>query len=138
MKWVLQIAILLWSVAYALPTRAQAPFSCSPSFEARQQRGGLDPELSTWIVQTARRFAKEHASTVWQKHSDFLCVDLNCISDEEIVARVGKRCAAEPRQTLEQAAKHVGFLEELHEACEHGYIKVKPLSGSSSANSPAC
>ena len=140
MKWALQIALLLWSVVCALPTHAQAPFSCNPSFEARQQRGGLDPELRTWIALTARRFAKERAKTFWQRwpRSDYLCIDLNCISDEEIVARVGKRCTAKPGQTLEQAAKEVSFFEELHEACGHGLIKIEPISGFASSGFAPC
>jgi hypothetical protein len=140
MKLVLQIAILLWLIVCAPPTHAQAPFSCDPSFEARQQRGGLDPELTTWIALTARRFAKERAETFWQKwsRSDYLCIDLNCISDEEIAARVGKRCTAEPGQTLEQAAKEVSFYEAIHEACEHGLIKIKPISGLASSGFAPC
>jgi hypothetical protein len=88
----------------------------------------------------ARRFAKEHADTVWQKHphTDFPCIDLSCISDDEIVARVGKRCSATPRQTLEQAAGEVGYFEELHEACENGYIKIVPLAGFAASGLAPC
>jgi hypothetical protein len=135
MKRVLHIAALLWSTVCALPTHAQAPFSCNSSFEARQQAGGLEQELRTWIALTARRFAMERANTFWQTYSrtEYVCIDLNCLSDEEIVARVGKRCTVKPEQTLEQAAEEVGFFEEIHEACEHGLIKVKRLSPSAVA-----
>src|ERR1700722_9458000 len=98
MKRVLLLSMIFSSIACGTTSRAQAPFSCDQLLGIRRQPGTLGPELSAWIVLTTRRFAHEEARTLWEKvpPKNFPCADLNCIKDEEIVAR-GPRVYAETR-----------------------------------------
>jgi hypothetical protein len=97
-------ALLLAPVA-----RSQAPFSCDPAFEERLHGGLVDRELRGWIADTARRFAKVRAELFWQHlpHDQYPCVDLSCLSDDQVVTAVARQCTARPRETLDQAAQEI-------------------------------
>jgi hypothetical protein len=105
------LPIAAFFVLLAPVTQAQAPFSCDPAFEARFQSGIMDSELRTWIADTARRFAKTRATLFWQHlpREQYPCVDLSCLSDEQVVAEVAKQCTADPRATLEHAAQNISL-----------------------------
>ena len=100
------VVLLLASMA-----RAQAPFSCDPAFEDRFRNGVIDSELRSWIVDTARRFAKTRSETFWQHlpRDLYPCVDLSCLSDEQVVAEVARQCTVDPRATLEHAAQNISL-----------------------------
>jgi hypothetical protein len=102
-------AVVLWLAPAA---QAQAPFSCDPGFEDRFRSGLIEPELRSWIADTARRFAKTRAALFWQHlpRELYRCADLSCLSDEQIVAQVARQCTAEPHATLERAVDDVNSL----------------------------
>jgi hypothetical protein len=91
-------------LAFTAPAEGGAAFSCDPTFEARAQSGGLDPEIKTWIVDTARRFYRDRSRDFPDKMRD-ACAELGCVSDEDIVTKVAKQCARAPAQTLELAVQ---------------------------------
>jgi hypothetical protein len=102
-------SIMAISFACGPVGRAQAPFSCDQAFGSRLQGEALAPELRAWIVFTARRFVRDSARSLREKHlasDDFCIFDLSCVSDEEIVAFVRRRCAWSPAETLENAIQH--------------------------------
>lgn len=90
--------------AFTPSAEAGAAFSCDPAFEARAQSGGLDPELKTWIVDTARRFYQDR-SRDFEAAMREACAKLSCVSDEDIVTKVAKQCTRAPSQTLELAVQ---------------------------------
>ncbi|HEY6259192.1 MAG TPA: hypothetical protein VIY51_25725, partial [Xanthobacteraceae bacterium] len=79
------IAVAAAVLASAAPAEAGAPFSCDPAFETRAQGGGLDPELKTWIVDTARRFYRDRSRNVALLRG--VCAELGCVSAADIVAK---------------------------------------------------
>jgi hypothetical protein len=100
----LLIATGVAALAFARSAEAGAPFSCDPMFEARAQSGGLDPELKTWIVDTARRFYQDRSSD-FPPGMRAACAQLGCVSEEDIVSKVAKQCSRAPAQTLELAVQ---------------------------------
>ena len=108
MKRTLTSALLIATgaaaLAFATSAQAGAAFSCDPAFEARAQSGGLDPELKTWIVDTARRFYQDR-SRDFPAQMRGTCAQLGCASDEDIVTKVAKQCTRAPGQTLELAVQ---------------------------------
>ena len=106
MKCASALLIAATAAALALATSAQAgaAFSCDPAFEARAQSGSLDPELKTWIVDTARRFYQDRSRDFAAKMRD-ACAELGCVSDEDIVTKVARQCTRAPAQTLELAVQ---------------------------------
>ena len=92
------------ALASATPAAAGAAFSCDPAFEARAQSGGLDPELKTWIVDTARRFYQDRSRDFEADRRD-ACAQLGCVSDQDILTKVAKQCTRAPAQTLELAVQ---------------------------------
>jgi len=107
MTRVLPVAAVLVSLVPI--ARAQAPFSCDPAFEVRVRNGLIDRELHGWIVDTARRFARTRADLFWQHlpREQYPCVDLSCLSDDQVVAAIARQCTARPKETLEQAAQEI-------------------------------
>ncbi len=101
---VFTIAMNAAALAFAPSAEAGAAFSCDPTFEARVQNGGLDPELKTWIVDTARRFYQDR-SRYFEAQMRDACAQLGCVSDEDIVTKVAKQCTRTPAQTLELAVQ---------------------------------
>ncbi len=108
MKRTLTSALLIATgaaaLAFATSSEAGAAFSCDPTFEARARSGGLDPELKTWIVDTARRFYQDR-SRAFPAQMRAACAQLGCVSDEDIVTNVAKQCTRAPGQTLELAVQ---------------------------------
>ncbi|HWF93473.1 MAG TPA: hypothetical protein VG291_00775 [Xanthobacteraceae bacterium] len=98
------IAMAAAALAFSPSAEAGAAFSCDPTFEARAQSGGIDPELKTWIVDTARRFYQDRSRDFEAKMRD-ACAQLGCVSDEDIVIKVAKQCTRTPSQTLELAVQ---------------------------------
>jgi hypothetical protein len=98
------LAIAIAAATFAPPARAGAAFSCDPAFEARAQSGGLDPELKSWIVDTARRFYRDRSRGLEADMRD-ACAELGCVSDQDILAKVAKQCTRAPAQTLELAVQ---------------------------------
>jgi len=107
MTRLLPIAAVVLLLAPA--ARAQAPFSCDPAFESRVHSGIIDREMRDWIADTARRFAKPRAALFWQHlpRELYPCVDLSCLSDDQLVAAVARQCTARPKETLDQAAQEI-------------------------------
>jgi hypothetical protein len=106
------LVIATGAAALAFTTSAEggAPFSCDATFEASARSGTLDPELKTWIVDTARRFYQDRSRDFSAKMRD-ACTELSCVSGEDIVTKVAKQCARAPTQTLELAVQ--GSLREI-------------------------
>jgi hypothetical protein len=106
LKGGLRYVLLITTAAGALATAAEggAAFSCDPTFEARAQSGSLDPEIKTWIVDTARRFYQDRSKDFPAKMRD-ACAELGCVNDEDVVAKVAKQCTRAPAQTLELAVQ---------------------------------
>ena len=100
----LMIAMGAAALAFPPPAESGAAFSCDPTFEARAQSGTLDPELKTWIVDTARRFYQDRSRDFEAKMRD-ACAELGCVSDQDIVGKVAKQCTRAPSQTLELAVQ---------------------------------
>ena len=100
----LLIATTTAALAFATSAEAGAAFSCDPAFEARAQSGSLDPELETWIVDTARRFYRDR-SRDFPAQMRAACAELGCVSDEDIVTKVARQCTRAPAQTLELAVQ---------------------------------
>jgi hypothetical protein len=92
------------ALAFAGAAQAGAPFSCDPTFEARAQSGGLDPETRTWIVDAARRFYLDR-SRAFPDNLRAACAGLRCVSEADIVAKVARQCTRDPAQTLELAVQ---------------------------------
>jgi hypothetical protein len=92
------------ALASATPAAAGAAFSCDPTFEARAQSGRLDPELKSWIVDTARRFYQDR-SRDFPAQMRAACAGLGCVSDDDIVTKVARQCTRAPAQTLELAVQ---------------------------------
>jgi len=92
------------SIAGGTAGWAQAPFSCE---QALLQGETPDPELRAWIVLIARQTARDFARSLWEKYPELPlpCVDLSCLSDEEIVVSVHKGCAISPAWTLENVIR---------------------------------
>jgi hypothetical protein len=106
MERTLTLLIATGATALALATSAQAgaAFSCDPAFEARAQSDSLDPELKTWIVDTARRFYQDR-SRDFPAQMRAACAELGCVSEEDIVTKVARQCTRTPGQTLELAVQ---------------------------------
>ncbi len=106
MKRTLTSALAIGIAAAALtpPAQAAAAFSCDAAFEARAQSGGLDPELRSWIVDTARRFYQDRSRDFDAEKRD-ACAELGCVSDQDILSKVAKQCTRAPAQTLELAVQ---------------------------------
>ena len=104
MKRTLTLLIAAGAAALATSAQAGAAFSCDPAFEARAQSGGLDPELKTWIVDTARRFYQDRSKD-FPLRMRAACAQLGCVSDEDIVTKVARQCTRAPAQTLELAVQ---------------------------------
>ena len=98
------LAIAIGAATFTPPAEAGAAFSCDPAFEARAQSGGLDPELKTWIVDTARRFYQDRSRDFEANMRD-ACAQLGCVSDQDILTKVAKQCTRTPAQTLELAVQ---------------------------------
>src|SRR5579871_6540869 len=93
------------AVALAGPSpAAAAAFSCDAQFEARAASGALDPELRSWIVDTARRFYQDRSQT-FSAERRAACAGLACVSEADIVAKVARQCSHMPDQTLELAVQ---------------------------------
>ena len=92
------------ALAFAGPAKAGAPFSCDPAFEARAQGGNLDPETTSWIIDTARRFYQDRSKD-FPAHMRAACAALGCVSAEDILTKVVKQCSRDPAQTLELAVQ---------------------------------
>jgi hypothetical protein len=92
------------ALALATPAGAGAAFSCDPAFEARAQSGAIDPELRTWIVDTARRFYQDR-SRDFPPPMRAACAALGCVSEDVIVSKVAHQCSRAPTQTLELAVQ---------------------------------
>ena len=106
MKRTLTLLIAAGATALALATSAQAgaAFSCDPAFEARAQSDALDPELKTWIIDTARRFYQDRSRDFEAERRE-ACAQLGCVSDQDILTKVAKQCTRAPAQTLELAVQ---------------------------------
>jgi hypothetical protein len=106
MKRTLTLLIAAGAAALAFATSAQAgaAFSCDPAFEARAESDALDPELKTWIVDTARRFYQDRSRGLPAQRRA-ACAELGCVSDEDIVTKVARQCTRAPGQTLELAVQ---------------------------------
>jgi len=100
----LLVAATTAAVALATSAQAGAAFSCDPAFEARAQSGSLDPELKTWIVDTARRFYRDRSRN-FPAQMRAACAELGCVSDEDIVTKIARQCTRAPGQTLELAVQ---------------------------------
>jgi hypothetical protein len=98
------LVVAIVAAAFTPPAQAGAAFSCDPSFEARAQSGGLDPELRSWIVDTARRFYQDR-SRGFEAEMREACAQLGCVSDQDILTKVAKQCTRAPSQTLELAVQ---------------------------------
>jgi len=98
------IAMAAATLAFTTSAEGGGAFSCDPAFEARAQSGTLDPEVKTWIVDTARRFYQDRSRDFAPKMRD-ACAELSCVSDEDIVTKVAKQCTRAPAQTLELAVQ---------------------------------
>ena len=98
------LAIAIGAATFTPPAQAGAAFSCDPAFEARAQSGSLDPELETWIVDTARRFYQDRSRDFEAERRD-ACAQLGCVSDQDILTKVAKQCTRAPSQTLELAVQ---------------------------------
>ena len=98
------LAIAIGAATFTPPAAAGAAFSCDPAFEARAQSGALDPELETWIVDTARRFYQDRSRDFEAERRD-ACAQLGCVSDQDILTKVAKQCTRAPAQTLELAVQ---------------------------------
>jgi hypothetical protein len=92
------------ALACATSARAGAAFSCDPAFEARAQSGAIDPELKSWIVDTARRFYQDR-SRDFPPGMRAACTALGCVSEDDIVSKVARQCSRAPTQTLELAVQ---------------------------------
>ena len=88
----------------ASPAAASGAFSCDPQFEARAASGLIDPELKTWIVDTARRFYQDR-SQAFSADRRAACAGLACVGEDDIVAKVARQCSRTPSQTLEIAVQ---------------------------------
>jgi len=98
------LVIAIAAATFTPSAGAGAAFSCDPMFEARALSGSLDPELKSWIVDTARRFYQDRSRDFEAKMRD-ACAQLGCVSDEDIVTKVAKQCTRAPAQTLELAVQ---------------------------------
>ena len=93
------------AIALAGPNAAAAAaFSCDAQFEARAASGVLDPELRSWIVDTARRFYQDR-SQAFSADRRAACADLACVSEADIIAKVARQCSRAPDETLELAVQ---------------------------------
>ena len=98
------LAVAIGAATFTPPAAAGAAFSCDPAFEARAQSGALDPELRSWIVDTARRFYRDRSKD-FPPNMRAACAQLSCVRDDDIVAKVAKQCSHSPEQTLELAVQ---------------------------------
>lgn len=105
MKRVASILLMAgMALAFAAPARAGAAFSCDLAFEARVKSGVIDPELRSWIVDTARRFYQDR-SRILPPSMRAACAGLGCVSDDDIMSKVARQCSRTPTQTLELAVE---------------------------------
>jgi hypothetical protein len=113
MRWPLPIAIVFCSLTGGVTADSQTRFTCTPVFEARQLNKPLEPTLRAAIVDIVRKYAREQR-LFWQKLAppELGCMDLTCLSDEEIVTQVVLSCSANPFQKLESAAINVSPQDE--------------------------
>jgi hypothetical protein len=100
----LLIAMSAVAPAFAPSAQAGVPFSCDPTLEARAQSGNLDPEIKTWIIDTARRFYQDR-SRDFPTSMRAACAGLGCVSEADIVTKIARQCTRDPSQTLELAVQ---------------------------------
>ncbi len=98
------IVVAAAMLALAGPAAAAGAFSCDKQFEARVQSDVIDPELKSWIVDTARRFYQDR-SQAFSPDRRAACAGLACVSEADIVAKVARQCSRSPDETLELAVQ---------------------------------